>query len=133
MYKEWFSAGRKRNPDINPVKFAKELTKWWDDLQPVTRKNHSKEDMVDIPPEQWCNVKIAGKNGIYLILIGLVWWGLELVGTGSSPETVPEWSGLVVDIQRVLECWTSAPNKEGPNGKRKQVDDTRAASKRRRK
>lgn len=103
---------------------------WWEELQPPARKVAGTLPG-DIPLEQWSRLRVSGKHGLYLILSGLVWWGLDLVQAHLTPESVPEWQSMVDDVRSVVERWLDSPNMAG-GSKRKQSSENPAASKRQR-
>lgn len=95
---------------------------------------------VDVPQEEWEPIKIQRKQGIYLVVIGIVWWGMSLTKGQTTPESIPEWKGMVDDVRSVLECWASPspsalPNLGGTKRKRDNASKgaSKGASKRRRK
>ncbi|KAJ3474612.1 hypothetical protein NLI96_g12362 [Meripilus lineatus] len=131
-FKEWFESGRKDLPNIN-AQFGRALLAWWDQLQPKARRTTKGTPLADIPQKEWESLRIPGKQGIYLILIGIAWWGVSLTKRNTVPESSPEWKGMVDDVQSVLGCWASQPaitNTESQ--KRKKGSTSEGASKRRR-
>lgn len=129
----WFQSGRTESPNIN-ARFGKDLRAWWDHLQPQARQITKGIRLEDIPQEDWESVKIPGKQGIYLVLVGIAWWGIKLTKSNTPPESSPEWKEMVDDVRSVLEYWAKQPavaNSE--SRKRKQGNTAKRASKRRRK
>lgn len=121
----WFNVARKTFPDINPTKFGDDLLKWWDALQPPARKSESSRDPASIPFDQWDSIRVQGKNGFYLVLMGLLWWGLEIAKNGSAaPVSIAEWKHLVDDARSVLEHWANNTSDPSASNKRKSADQT---------
>lgn len=73
--------------DVN-VAFSVQLMVWWASLQPSNIVNGAKAD--------WTTLRKTGKNGLFLILLGLVWWG-------HSTIRKVEWDAAVSDITRSIQ------------------------------
>lgn len=50
----------------------------------------------------YTSIRVPGKNGIYLVIIGLVWWGTVISAIGASPTSIPEWKVLVDEVYDAL-------------------------------
>ena len=81
---------------------------WWRSLQPKWRIGDG-----ILPPAvysceslDWGALQKSGKNGLFIMLMGMVWWGR------SGPLTV-DWRAAVTDVKRVLQSMAGAGNKRG--------------------
>lgn len=66
--------------------FGGKLRAWWSLLQPASPHGANSD---------WAKLQKAGKNGLLLIFLGLVWWG-------HSSGTNAEWSATVADVTRAI-------------------------------
>lgn len=67
---------------------------------------------------------MPGKNGIHLILLGLLWWGRGLHEPNVEQMSLTAWEAMVDDVSWVLSEWVRtgamSPAKR-PRGKRPRV------------
>ena len=98
MFAEWLQGRRKVTPTINATKFGKEIVAWWVKLRTpqVAGKGKRRATSVDDV------IKVNGRNGIFLVLVGLVWWGLSLITDGQSPQSNKEWLHIFKETKEVL-------------------------------
>lgn len=98
-FKIWFRGGRKNFTPRDLGTFIASMKKWWSSIQPVdhARDAHGlfKHDLEDI---NWSRLYRAGRNGMYLVVVGLMWWreGLE------NDEGLDAWFVMVEDVTWVL-------------------------------
>lgn len=85
---------------------------WLNALRAPTAKTRRTNTPPGTSPDQWDNLRVPGKNGVYLILISLVWWGTGLSSQGASPLTCAEWTGVVHDVSNALKFWGGNMNDE---------------------
>lgn len=90
-------------------------------MQPLQRGKKGTTKAKNIPAVQWKKARVPGKNGIYLLLVGLVWWATQISAADVAPTDDPEWCGLVKDISWAVENW---PKGEGSTTKRGAGDAT---------
>jgi hypothetical protein len=99
--------------------FGMQLQTWWTKLQPGARDAGEDEEsdglfLGMLLPEatmDWSQVYVHGKNGLFLVLLGLAWWVHVIVGT-EQPEDLEwvqkvewfKWEAMVEDIGKVLKC-----------------------------
>jgi hypothetical protein len=98
-FKIWFCGGHKNFTPRDLRTFVASMKKWWSSIQPVDRARDAhglfKHDSEDI---DWSRLHRAGRNGMYLVVVGLMWWreGLE------NDMGLDAWFVMVEDVTWVL-------------------------------
>lgn len=112
--------------------YAKDYRTWWMYLQPEWRKEGDVWPMKrDVPDgEQWREIVKGGKNGFYLLLVGLCWWKTMADEVDDGTELRGELDSVVEDVRWVLEKideGMASGRIEGPDqtvaGKKRAADD----------
>ncbi|KAF7984921.1 hypothetical protein HWV62_9823 [Athelia sp. TMB] len=102
----WVKAHRKPKamPDVTDRvdAFAKEWREWWDGLQPMTAQPQSL-DARDVA--EYSELQKAGRNGIFLLLVSLVWWGGAVSDGGE--EKMGAWRESVEEFAAVVRFFNS--------------------------
>jgi hypothetical protein len=96
----WIARKREySNPPHIPsiTRYGKSWLDWWSELQPSWRKPPSPGSL---PPSIYSgdlsSLRVSGKNGMLIVLIGFVWWG-----RGGTPSS--QWTELATDLRRCME------------------------------
>ncbi|KAK7434804.1 hypothetical protein VKT23_019991 [Stygiomarasmius scandens] len=88
----------------NTAVFSKQLIDWWKSINPASRRSLIKEGEHDLS----C-LHAPGQNGLYLVLLGLRWWYIN-VGIDEGTE---EWRKIVADIVWVMDKLLLNPPGQG--------------------
>lgn len=111
---EWFKYGRKLSGQVwegfckgDADAFGERWGKWWSDLQPEGRHRDGcgvfLKDNVDV---NWRCLRKPGGNGVFLILVALVWWREMIDAQGLQPSRTKNWEDSVEDVKWALTCLT---------------------------
>ena len=91
--------------------FPSHFKEWWRTLQPTERGEMGDERPAAlIPHPSWHKLTRSGRNGLYLVLLGLFWWRhtLEAVEeTTAKASADREWELTAIDILWVLSAWNA--------------------------
>lgn len=89
-----------------PEDFAVTWWKWWSRLQPPSRSEAGRPDMLS-PTYlmKWDSIRKPGKNGLILVIVALRWWGVA----SSASE---EWRKAVDDVSSAVFCMADAGHME---------------------
>lgn len=99
-FKLWFRGGRKEFLPRNFNVFVNSMTAWWTAIQPDDRARDAEGKFIREPQDaNWMRLRKGGRNGIYLVVVGLMWWR-DMI---SNNETMEEWLAMVEDVTWVLE------------------------------
>ncbi|KAF7968819.1 hypothetical protein HWV62_29258 [Athelia sp. TMB] len=102
----WVKAHRKPRamPDVTDRvdEFAKEWREWWDGLQPKTDQPAS-FDARNIT--DYSELQKASRNGIFLLLASLVWWGGGVLDQGEEKMRV--WRAAVQEFASVVQFFNN--------------------------
>ncbi|KAF7971124.1 hypothetical protein HWV62_21996 [Athelia sp. TMB] len=84
--------------DIVTEDFGAIWWKWWSALQPSSRFEEGRLDMMS-PTYlmEWKTIRKPGKNGLLLIIMSLRWWGVASTASG-------EWQKAVDDVSAAIFC-----------------------------
>lgn len=109
-FSEWFKIGRKTSGsgwdgfcNGNPDDFVSGWKLWWSDIQPEARKEGVGGALSKDPDIDWGVLRKPGANGIFLVLVGLLWWRFRLEDD-TDGTTLPVWENSVKDVTWVLGC-----------------------------
>lgn len=100
-YKQWYSLQRPSSgPDWDALgegdgaAFGSQWWAWWVDIQPAGRCEEGKFTLArrDVGHVNWKRLSKSGPTGLFLVLLGLVWWKMMI---GEADE---DWSKAVVDV-----------------------------------
>ncbi|KAG1729182.1 uncharacterized protein EDB91DRAFT_1001934, partial [Suillus paluster] len=84
--------------DLRP--FIASMKKWWSSIQPVEHacdtRGLFKHNLENI---DWSRLHRAGRNGMYLVVVGLMWWHRG----STNDEGLDVWFTMVDDVTWVLE------------------------------
>lgn len=97
-----------RCPDISALeakKYIEQWRIWWKGLQPEWRRGAGilPPAIYDCANSDWGKLRQGGKNGVFLVLMSLVWWGL-------SPGKKRDWDATVIEVKLVLESMAQRTN-----------------------
>ena len=108
-FAQWFKEGRQsRGVAIGNIEtFAKNFYSWYRKLQPPARGVKGL-NRVTIHGDAWSSIRRPGKNGTFLILVGLSWIAQRVHG-GQNAALVANWSEVVDDLCWVMEESSPAP------------------------
>jgi len=68
---------------------------WWMAIQPDDRARDAEGKFIREPQDaNWMRLRKGGRNGIYLVVVGLMWWH-DMI---SNNETMEEWLAMVEDV-----------------------------------
>ncbi|KAG1903422.1 uncharacterized protein F5891DRAFT_977985 [Suillus fuscotomentosus] len=99
-FKIWFHGSRKDFLPKNFNEFVSGMVAWWTAIQPDDRECDSQgAHMRETQDADWSRLRKAGRNGMYLIVVGLMWWHNMI----SNNKTMGEWLAIVEDVSWVLE------------------------------
>lgn len=103
-----------RKDPIYPVPldtFPHLFKNWWQTLQPTERGDTGDaRPSASIPFESWSRLTCSGRNGLYLVLLGLFWWrhALDQIADGVEGSTHYEaWDSVAIDVLWALSAWTT--------------------------
>lgn len=103
IYADWFKKHRSLDgPDIKNLEdFSSSFTSWYWSLQPKARGGAGRGKL-PVPADAWSTIRKRGRNGTYLILVGLLWIG-RAIFDGGAVELKQNWEDLVQDLDWVLK------------------------------
>ncbi|EIM80059.1 uncharacterized protein STEHIDRAFT_29793, partial [Stereum hirsutum FP-91666 SS1] len=83
--------------------FENHFREWWSEVQPEGRM---KDDLgrfvqVDEPGVDWDDIRLSGKNGLWMVVAGLCFWG-QALGSDEARLFCPPWFDCVSDVSWVL-------------------------------
>ncbi|KZP16525.1 hypothetical protein FIBSPDRAFT_975600 [Athelia psychrophila] len=111
---KWIRAARKPTemPDVSPYvyTFAKDWRGWWDSLQP--QRDPANEPLQDV--SEYSELRKAGPNGLFLLLLSLVWWGAAAADQGD--EGMDVWRQAVTKFMVTVKFFNASM--EEPQRKR---------------
>jgi hypothetical protein len=109
-FSEWFKIGRKTSGAVwegfcsgDPDRFGSGWRMWWLDIQPKGRKEDVNGALLQDPNIDWTVLQKPGANGMFLVLIALLWWRTRLEGDVDG-TSLPIWEDSVKDVTWVLGC-----------------------------
>ncbi|KAG6824971.1 hypothetical protein H0H92_005271 [Tricholoma furcatifolium] len=113
-YKQWFKGGRKYTNQKTNGEFPSNWWTWWHDIKTVSSD-------VDVQPGEeevdWDELDIPGTSGMFLLVVGLLWWGEKNQEIGRRYDGPHSWLAGVREVSRAL--WESGdPNIRGPPGEK---------------
>ena len=108
----WMKYGRK-DPILSTIPldtFPSQFREWWRSLQPPERgETGDVRPTVPIPLPSWAKLARSGRNGLYLVLLGLFWWrhACETMDEGATKSSArKDWDSIAIDLLWVLSAWT---------------------------
>ena len=113
QFADWFQRAR---PDSVPEgvmididTFADECGAWWHAMQPAARGASKSERPDGLTLEDWKAVRVPTRNGFYLVLVALSWWGICLFSDPpQGPGMLKAWETMVDDVAWAVDSWTAA-------------------------
>ena len=102
---QWSGGDRKLEdvPIVNLPKFVVKWHKWWSQLQPSSRRDYISDGLLEPSVSMdWTRMQKWGKDGMIIVLMSLVWWGM-------ASSTDAEWLKAVQDVSKVLRCMQAPP------------------------
>ncbi|KAG1722361.1 hypothetical protein EDB19DRAFT_1584712, partial [Suillus lakei] len=97
-FKIWFCGGRKDFLPQNFNEFVSGMVAWWTAIQPDNHECDSQGVHMREPQDaNWSQLRKAGRNGMYLMVVGLMWWRNMI----SNNKTMGEWLAMVEDVSWV--------------------------------
>ena len=119
-YAAWMKYGRK-DPLLSVIPldtFPDQFKEWWRALQPEERGETGDErPAVSIPHDSWSTLTRSGRNGLYLIVLGLFWWrhALETVADDMARSSAHrDWESVAIDILWVMSTWNTRSHSPSP-------------------
>lgn len=87
--------------------FGKEWTRWWNEMQPKSRRSAGEGELpLELTPNMTAGIiqalKKNGPAGISVVLVGLKWWGPEIMGRQAA------WINAVKDVTACLRLFVTA-------------------------
>lgn len=108
----WMKYGRK-DPSLSTIPletFPTQFREWWQSLQPSERGATGHErPTVPIPRSSWFKLARSGRNGLYLLLLGLFWWrhACEALSEDAAKSSArKDWNSVAIDLLWVMSTWT---------------------------
>lgn len=100
QFKQWITAKRASGwipASVDPITFSTSWLAWWAEIQPPGRVQEGGNILsASADGLLWQKLAKTGPSGIFLVLVGLVWWR-RLSGTESI-----EWTEAVLDVEWAL-------------------------------
>ena len=91
--------------------FPDQFKEWWQTLQPPERGEVGDERPTSpIPAPSWSALQRSGRNGLYLVILGLFWWrhALETIVDGPGRALAHNnWESAAIDVLWVLSAWAT--------------------------
>ncbi|KAF7799680.1 hypothetical protein EIP86_010920 [Pleurotus ostreatoroseus] len=102
-FDHWFKYGRPSAfIKVVPGVFGKQFSLWWQTLQPKARVQATGGlRRCELSSTEWAGLRKTGKNGFFLVLLGLAWWRAS-VSDGADRVA---WNDVASDVLWVLEEW----------------------------
>lgn len=123
---KWIKGHRKaaEMPDVSldVNDFAQKWRTWWDSLNP--ERDPASETSPDI--SEYAELRKAGRNGLFLLILTLVWWGAAAADQGE--ERMNTWRTAVSDFTATVKFF-NRDMREAPERKRPR-DNTESESSR---
>ncbi|KAJ7186596.1 hypothetical protein C8R46DRAFT_1206600 [Mycena filopes] len=122
-YKVWMKEHRTAG-DFNKVQagFGERMLEWWRLVGPMGRGLPKPEGMGEEEAwpvrSAWACLRQGGDNGVLLVILGLIWWGQQIVneavgeGLGAGEAALAgneQWQFLLGDLLYALRCITEEP------------------------
>lgn len=92
-----------KDVEIDEKVFSQQWWVWWASLQPTAWIYNENNASFPTPEMDWSHLKKPGKNGFFLIMLALVWWG-------KASNRDEGWVKAVVDVTIVLHCMQGTSN-----------------------
>ncbi|KAG6822476.1 hypothetical protein H0H92_013733, partial [Tricholoma furcatifolium] len=111
-YADWMKVGRRKLVDwkINKKTFIRKWWSWWRNMKTV----ECEEDEATTDDDtNWRALLIPGVSGLFLVVLGLAWWGHDIDVEGRASRTPMGWASAVREVTRVL--WESKDHYKGNN------------------
>lgn len=111
----WLKCGRpkQKTPDLGELEaYGERVRLWWRGVQPEWRSKGDSWPMSRAlaPNESWSGTAKGGLNGIFMVLMSLVWWRLSARSEGERGEVL----SMVEDVTWVLRAMHEQLDKGGP-------------------
>jgi len=92
-------------PFINPSAYGVCFTEWWGGMQPAWRLFQSADgplNLVRDPPKDksWTGLRKGGTAGIYVVVMGLLWW----IKAQQNKGDVNAWQLLMTSLGSLSKC-----------------------------
>jgi hypothetical protein len=99
-FKIWFHGSCKDFLRKNFNVFVSGMVAWWTAIQPDNHECDSQgANIHESQDADWSWLHKAGKNGMYLMVVGLMWWH-DMI---SNNKTMGKWLAMVEDVSWVLK------------------------------
>ncbi|KAJ7813580.1 hypothetical protein B0H13DRAFT_1665339 [Mycena leptocephala] len=114
----WIGAGRGRRggPNADGPKFSPESAaqygkvwwRWWQSLQPPFRNlserpwTRQQATVLSSSPKDWVRLRNPGPNGMFIVILGLYWWGRETAKADEKDRAL--WKEAISDVEWICEC-----------------------------
>ena len=110
----WIKKHRKAHelPDVSPYvdTFGKEWQAWWAHLLPAEHADQEARKTAD-----YSDLKKAGPNGLFLLMLSLVWWGAAASDQGE--ERIQLWRSSLGEFTTTVKLFNESL-KDHPERKR---------------
>lgn len=105
---DWIAYARPWN-DRQPKKihdlamFENRFKQWWSEVQPEGRRKDNLGRFVqeDEPGVDWDEIRLSGKNGLWMVVAGLCFWG-QALGSDEARLFCTAWWDCTSDVSWVL-------------------------------
>ncbi|KAF7974575.1 hypothetical protein HWV62_11950 [Athelia sp. TMB] len=119
---KWIKEAHKAKdmPDITISidRFGREWQEWWSNLQPTLDANRQPDDARDI--SLYSGLRKAGKNGLFLVIVSLVWWGAAAAHLGE--EKMDIWRVAAEEFRALVKFFND--DLRGSGGRKRVRDST---------
>lgn len=111
-------------PDVSPYvhTFAQDWRGWWDSLQP--QRDPADEPLRDV--SEYSELQKAGPNGLFLLMLSLVWWGAAAADQGD--ERMDVWRQAVSEFMATVKFF-NVSMRESPKKRGRDSPDNDSANK----
>ncbi|KAG6824461.1 hypothetical protein H0H92_006827 [Tricholoma furcatifolium] len=107
--------GRRKLVDwqINRKTFISKWWSWWRTMKNVDSEDENQDEATTYDDTNWCALLVPGVSGLFLVVLGLAWWGHDIGAEGRATRTPMGWASAVREVTRVL--WESRDHYKGKN------------------
>ncbi|KAJ7813180.1 hypothetical protein B0H13DRAFT_1571683, partial [Mycena leptocephala] len=91
----WIGAGA--------AQYGKVWWRWWQSLQPPFRNlserpwTRQQATVLSSSPKDWVWLRNPGPNGMFIVILGLYWWGRETVKADEKDRAL--WKEAISDVE----------------------------------
>ncbi|KAG6809257.1 hypothetical protein H0H92_000988 [Tricholoma furcatifolium] len=108
-YKQWFKAGRRYTHQNTNGEFPNSWWAWWRGIKTLSCD-------VDVEPGEegvdWDELDVPGTSGVFLVVVGLAWWGEKNQEIGRRFDGPHSWLAGVRETQKSRKCECKAQEED---------------------